>query len=388
MLYFFIVLLFVAGIILFDNKGQDPSKDIFYLFLAFTVFLLWGLRYHLGGDSLSYEESFYTEMPTLGQLQGYKWKDSHYQPFWLLLVAFTKTIFGSFTFLQIIHSAIVNFGVFAIIKRYTSHIFSASLMYFVALSPLFCAEVMRESLAIIPFLFALRYYVEKKWFRYYSLVLVSLMFHMGAVFLLLLPLFRFFFMKQWRLYQIVIMVVIALGASVAIGDILDELFLFVDFGDTYERRLAYYVEKHEDASSMNAGILGTNIGIRYLLDIFSYTLCILLSRNMHVRDKEFLTITLNASLFLNLLTYVLGLFAGRWFHYFNVLFYIALAEILFSFELDKQILYKGCKMFLLSWCIFNTVWYYSSINPVHDIKLYEQYYPYHSVFNPVRSKIE
>lgn len=184
---FFVVSIF--AIIYCDIcKKIRYRKCLFYLLLIYSI-LLSGLRYRVGLDTLNYM-LFYGDIPDLNTLSWEDFSNYSLQPFYLLLCALAKTISPEFYVFQFIHALIVNSIFFGFIKRYTSHPFWGIFLYFYIYYGYFNFEILKESLAISMFLLAFPYFVERKWLKYYLIVVLALMFHLSAVILFFIPLIR------------------------------------------------------------------------------------------------------------------------------------------------------------------------------------------------------
>lgn len=182
------------GVFNYDCRNFLFGKRFYYIFIFICLTLLLGFRYRVGGDSLSYEDS-YGSMPTFRDLKLYGLYYNPtllaYQPLWLYLVALAKWIGKDYYLFQLIHASIVNFLLSIYIFKNSSKPFSVILFLFITHFYFYLTiEVEREILAIGVFLLNFKNLQNKKWRNYYLLCLVSFMFHISALFLFFLPLFR------------------------------------------------------------------------------------------------------------------------------------------------------------------------------------------------------
>lgn len=188
MIVYLLLLLIVSyGSIHYDYYGRTLHKREFYIFEWIVVVLVVGLRYKVGGDSISYEDSFYS-YPTLQNINSFDFAGSRYGYFWNLFVILCKSISGDFFVLQLIQSIIVNAAFFYFFKRQTNNYFSAVLVYCVSLCVfVYCTEIMRASLAVSIFLFSYKYLIRKKYIIYFLLCILAIGFHDEAYIMLLFP---------------------------------------------------------------------------------------------------------------------------------------------------------------------------------------------------------
>ena len=83
-------------------------------------------------------------------------------------------------------------NIFKLIKTYSKHPFSVILIYYCSFTFIeFNFELMRETIAVAIFLmYGIKYYLSKKWIKYYLIVLLAYSFHPSAMMMFLLPLIR------------------------------------------------------------------------------------------------------------------------------------------------------------------------------------------------------
>ncbi|MFK2015199.1 EpsG family protein [Bacteroides fragilis] len=94
-----------------------------------------------------------------------------------------------FFWLQLLQAFIVNSIVLSFIRKYTKYKYTALLLYVLTVYLHYNIEIMREAIAISFFLLSIKYYINKKWLKYYIVILGCILFHYSALFLLLLPFF-------------------------------------------------------------------------------------------------------------------------------------------------------------------------------------------------------
>ncbi len=175
-----------------------------WYFLYIYLTLLVGLRFEIGGDTINY-------------MGHYDWQDTldsyeftflnRFQPGYNLLCSITKTISPDFSLFQIVHSVIINTLIFIFIRRSTPYIFTTLFFMFFAAYFYFTCEILRESLAVMAYVFVYPALVKKQWFIYLIGVAIALMFHLSAVIMLLFPFLTWIkFDKKYLLIFIVFLV--------------------------------------------------------------------------------------------------------------------------------------------------------------------------------------
>lgn len=188
MIYLIIVFFLLLFVIQYDvNNYRVSNTLVIFWWLIFV--LLAGLRYRVGGDTISYM-IYYEKIPVLKDLEFSKIMSDEYQPLWTILCSLCKTINKDFTFFQIVHAVITNTIIFYFIRKNSNYFFTGILFYFMFYYLYFNTEILREALAVCVFLLSLKYFLSKRWLRYYILCFVAFMFHITAIVLFFLPLFN------------------------------------------------------------------------------------------------------------------------------------------------------------------------------------------------------
>ena len=385
MIYLVYTFLFLIPVFIYDfHPEKKKNMPLFYM-EALLIILLYGLRYHVGADSLVYEYKF-DEMPSLSELNNVNWGEMRYQPLWYLFVALIKNLGGNFYVLCFVQTAFVTIVFFSTIKRYTSFIYSAVVAYFVVMSPLFCTEILREAIAVSFFLISLPALLEKKWIQYYILSIVAFLFHTGALLLLILPLLLPFLSKTWKIKSIIISTGVIIILSIFVGDIISNFLNLAVIGVSDESRVMVYMDIVAENQGSTKGIGGTSIGLKWLLSIFMYIFVIFVNQRTNVKNDAVGNIALNMEFSLNLLLYVLGTVAQRWTNYFDLIFYISLINIIFNKKLRQYSLGSIYKIILVLYFSFVTYDYYTGVPQSTGVAMYERYVPYSSILNPSEYK--
>jgi hypothetical protein len=214
------------------------KMSVFFVFLSLV--LLSTLRYRVGGDALFYEDIF-PELPELSDYFNFVEHSNflNYQPLWILLVSFSKTITNEIILFQLIHSLIFNISLMVFLKRYSLKPFSVLTLLFVSLLYFyFSFEIQRETVAISIFMLSIKYLEEKRWLIYFPLAIVSFLFHISAIILFLLPLMRYIKFNQVLLW-------VTLFSSVLIfllRDAILNLILSLLFVESARNKMEVYAE--------------------------------------------------------------------------------------------------------------------------------------------------
>lgn len=183
----FIVTFFAA--IVYDICKYNDANGKFLIWIGLYIYLtlLIGFRYMVGGDSYVYMLYFNNISTSLFDIS---W-EADYQPFFVFFANLAKIIYPSFTSFQIMHAFIINTCLFYYIAKKSQYRFSTLFLCLLMFYINFTVEILRESLAIMVFIYNYKNLENNKWIRYYIGVFLAIMFHLSAVFLIVLPFFKF-----------------------------------------------------------------------------------------------------------------------------------------------------------------------------------------------------
>lgn len=188
-LYIIPFLLTIVGAIVYDIcQVQGNGKNALWVFLYLYLTLLIGLRYMVGGDTFFYHQYF--NQLSLVDLFDFNFNDE-YQPFFVQSMLIAKAIYPKFISYQLLHVLIINTILFWFIKKKSNYIFSVLFFCLLIFYINFTVEILRESLAVMVFVLNYKNLEDKKWIKYFIGVLVSAMFHMSALYLLVIPFVQF-----------------------------------------------------------------------------------------------------------------------------------------------------------------------------------------------------
>ncbi|WP_407405511.1 EpsG family protein [Chryseobacterium sp.] len=364
MIYLLIAILILVAVLHFEVLNREKGK-IFYMFLLYIVFvLLYGFRFRIGGDSLSYEES-YPFMPTFKDITRYGLYYREYlyafQPLWLILIAIAKSIGKEFYYFQFLHAIIINGIIMVYLMKYSSKPFSVLfLLYILHYYFYLTIEIEREILAVGVFLFNIKNLVNRKWLPYYLLCFLSFLFHISAIILFLLPLLVIFKIS----YKNMIIIMIACSPLIFLKEFFLTLIKPLLFMELMEKKVEHYNE-------IEFSILGI------LLNYFTRVLCIIplyyyYYKKENSEDKMWL---FNGILIISVLC--LGLVGFERFLNYLIIPYVCLfVEFIYSIKFEKNKIFVYSMVGLLSFINIG-----SNI-PVRLLTKNSKGTPYYSLFFP------
>lgn len=350
------ITLFCIFIYDFSNFTRG-KKCCWILILIYLIFLI-GFRYKVGGDTLTYMSWFHLA----SDLNSWQLIDikSPFEPGFTLLVAIAKSINpNDFYILQLIHATIFNLMLFYFISANTKYRFSALLFSFLIYYIYFSTEILRESISVFIFTLNINSFINQKWLKYYSGIILCMFFHFSASFLLLLPLFRN--IKFNKSFLSILFIVILFG--IGLKQILPLLNNIPGIGSRIES-----YNKNDFAGYLWAALRFLQYSVvPFLALFFSH-------KSLHKIPKyEFaylILILLGFGVIFNPVIF------SRFANYFIPLYSLSLAELICSSIRNLNINHKLIGLTLSFLSFFSYGSYYMHLN------FYERWLPYSSIFNP------
>lgn len=177
------LLLTILAIIEVGNGDSNKKRLFTFLILLMTVLL--AVRYGQGSDYYGYylqysridsSASLFVNMLYHGELGWY-----------MILVIANRLGFNFEVFIAIL-SMIMMFSIGRAIKKYSPYKIWSLLILYPTFYLTYCFSAIRQGLVMSLFLgFGLDLLLEKKWVKYYILMVVLILFHKSAIVLLFLP---------------------------------------------------------------------------------------------------------------------------------------------------------------------------------------------------------
>lgn len=357
MLYYLIplVLIFIAAIEHDYNNNNVYGFKILWWIIFLYLTLLMGLRYEVGGDTINYMNFWETQ-------QGIShWKftfKGYFAPGYSLLTAFSYTLSSNYFVFQFIHSILFNILLFVFFSRNTKYRFASLFVVFFLVYLYFATEILRESLAVLVFLFNSKNIEKRRWIRYYLGVALSCMFHYSAIILFFVPLVtRIRFNKFYILLCVIVLIFSALLAHVFDG------FTNLPF---INNKLSSYIEEGSQ------GKLADTMRVLRLF-VFPTALAVLYKYGMHTKIRYENYIAIYA--LLGLASLFVPTIFSRLTNYFIIFYLISFAELMIE-SLKKTIIPRHNAMIVL--CCFVII--YGSEHIFY--KKYTRWIPYYSIMNP------
>jgi hypothetical protein len=375
MIYLIIFLFILFLSIVYDFGGLKLGKYANYMLVLIMLVCLSGFRYKVGGDTYRYMGMHDIFIPSLSDFFAGNTKNvfNKLQPLWILISSIARSIHKDFFVVQFIHAIILNSTIFYFFYKNTKYIFTGILFYFMVFYFNFNFEILRESLAVSFFLFAIPSYKKSKWLKYYLISTLGVLVHFSATILLILPLFKNY---KFKLYQILLIFIAGLVANKLLVKIFDSIIGNSGFLES--------IKMHVENKYTFFGIL--SILATYI--IFPYLILIIC--------KFFLKIKSDNYKFLEL--YILiGATVSYYFIFWRFLSYLTPILFLFITEFLHGIARKrdliANRIIIIPAVFFIVSFFYchpffkETSKIVPSSHFYDRWYPYYSIFDKKTHKI-
>lgn len=338
------------------------------MFLAFSSFvLIAGVRYKIGGDTLTYMEWYEQGIPLLNEMSLFNMSnanDTHFDYLWVAFCTFCGLFSDDYFFMQFVHALIINTVYFYFIYKNTKYRFTALLLYFSMGFLYFNTEIMRESLAIAVFLLSLPSFYKKKWIRYYLFAVVAFLFHTSAMLIFFFPFFRFIRINKFFIYSILIIIPLT---GIIWSFFQEYIQLFFIFSNIESKVTSYFDEKY--APNLNGIILMMIIYV-----ILPLILVLLSKKDKKIKEAPFIWLYIVLGIF----TIYNGTVFTRFQNYMFFPFIIWLSNVPF----DARNILKPAKarlIILLIFLFFAGRHYNYFKEDYMGVYFYERYFPYNSI---------
>ncbi len=368
----YLVIFFILAILsvryeIFGDQAKSKGNGFYYL-ACIILILFAGLRYRVGIDTLNYI-ALHDFMPYWHDILNPENIFLNRELGWLFISAIAKFIGDEFVYVQLIVSTIVNMSIFYYLYKYSTLKFTAVLIYFVVLYPYLNFEIMRESISISLFIvWGYNCILKAKWLQYFVIVLLCFLFHVSAIFLLLLPLFWLFIKSNPKAPYLIINTLIFL-VGILLAPTFIRLIARLPLGELIDSKIVHY-------SQYEFSVWGN------ILTYFVYILFPLILRFFVSSEKNNLKRTLIMYSMVGALVGVFSIFF-RLLNYCTPFLIIALTEVINSIlkrkKGDFKILRTGF-FFLFILVFFN----YKLFLPAakgYSIPWYARWYPYYSIIS-------
>lgn len=381
MLYAIIVLMLICCIYIYDVYKCITYKYFAFYAFVFLLICLNVFSYQIGGDTPNYIYSWENEYRSIFEVNLFDEFDLRIKerPGWIMLTSFLKGICDNFIILRLVLACWVNLIVAYFIRCNTRFIFSALLIYFVAIYFNYNFEILRESIAITFFLLSYKYFVNRLWVKYFSCFLCAFMFHESSLIMLIIPLFVL--VNKLSNKQVMIMV-LGIYVILMLVDLVSLLIKIVPENFSFYMKFQAYMESEFYSASKVSNRL-----LSFFASVFFPFVAFYVLRK-YSGNKQFSIIILLSIIF-NILTLSVFIFY-RFSNYILLPLSIAYLEV-FSLVSKKFILGKNRLALFVPILSIYLIYkvdnvYFSGKENELGLRFYDRYYPYTFIFDNGKSK--
>jgi transmembrane protein EpsG len=343
------VAIFNSVVVFFASLAKSNKCDYWLKISFLLIFLFLALRYNYGNDYHGYLEAFYT-IKYLDVTKGF-------EPGWQLLCLLFKPL-GFFAMMAFL-AALNCFVIYRFIKKYIPHNYYWLAVFYYVFSPqcmLIQSSSMRQTVAIIIFLFSIDFLLKKDFVRYSICVLVAFNFHSSALILFALILPLLVNIKINNFFALILFV------------IYPALYLYIDSLSGFLSQFtsvyfdSYYIYIGNDKGEINSGL-------GFLFNLFIYLIVVYFARFQE--DERLLLFKLAIIGYMTMPFSFLNSMAGRigtYFWIFNVTVIAILLSDMKRYDIKYLILAGYMFIALMSFYYFfqSPVWapYFTTYNTI------------------------
>lgn len=364
----------------YDFQHRTVGRKFHFFLLLMILICLAGFRYRIGLDTIRYEW-FYTEVPTLSQLNIADFKDSKYDPLYLLLVSLAKSLSPEFWVAQLFQSILVNSIFFRFFYKNSRYLFLSLLLYFILLYIGYMTETMRESCAIAMLLIGWEFYKKEQYLRLLFSFILAFFFHSSAIILFVVFLLILIHLDKYIRFSRRMMIIAAV--ILVIAPFLQELFINYIGIIAFSSRIVDKIDLYTTGEMAEKGLNYFGAISNIILYLFIPYICILtLQGTKHAKKLEFFLVIELFFALVSIPIYILYRYVG----YFMPFIVIALTNTLAERKMFVPMLGRLKTNNWVAWVVLLLPFILNAVgimtNNVREshYKNYSKYYPYSSIF--------
>lgn len=370
MIYFAILILLLIGVLFENSLPKSKKGDLYFWLCYFAIVIMFGLRYRVGGDTLNYIIK-YEFIPPLSELSFLDLFLLQIEPGFAILMAFFKQYTNGFYGIQLVEAAFVNYVWFRLINKNVTHRFLGITLYYVMFSFYFTTEIMREAIAVSLFVIAYEQLLNKKTLRFYTILLIAVLFHYSCLFMFFIPLLRKYVINSKR-------VVILMVLLILLSFLIEPLFQYLG------GYLLTKVENNTDYSFTIYGIASSILKTILFPWIVGYLYKTNVNSNPHSEEQRIIFMYIVVG------SLAIGNFSilMRLTNYLQPFFLIVLVLVLERISFLKTI--KPISTFVVYtfiWIFYLNPYFKDESETYKGARYYCLWYPYHSIFDERENSI-
>lgn len=387
MVYILSLIAICSCAIYFDISGERKNYNFFYLLLLIWFICVSVFQYGVGVDIINYTREYRRFNITFFKFHNiFDYQGERMQPGWVLMLYLCRRITDDFFFMRAIIVIFVNISIFRFFKKESNYPFICVLLYALFGYLVINFNMLRQAIPMAIFLNIYPYLKNGKYLKYYLGVVIAYMFHNSAIILLIIPIFTLIKSKRILFYVMVPLSVLVI-IFVLLADWGQVLLFFIDNGlvDLLNEYDAAKINSFMDGDRLGyeAGGGYNIIGLIYNLVLSGFPLLLII---YYISKQKDLGIPLLSIMYL-----ILSLMATnmpimwRFRAYFDFFYFIVTAyvfiELSHGFFRNSKLLLCIIAVGILSFSVYREL--FSPLEEFGGLRYIDQYYPYHSILNPV-----
>lgn len=380
MIYIGTLLVVFLGFLFFDTgKNTKGKKELFWaLCLWFSA--VSGFQYMVGSDIPFYARD-YEELSTVNFSikEIFSHSGDRQQPGWLLLLYVCRFITSDFTLPKAIIAFFLNFSVFSFFQKESKYPFLCIFIYGLLSYLVLNFNALRQSVSLAFFLCGYPSLKDNRIVRYCFFAFLAFMFHNSAIILFALPLLQFVRIEKVSPLLLSTLFVLALIVISTID--LESLSISLIESGLLGDDMSVLAEGYMNSERLGMKDNASFFSIRRVFYIGIALYSIFKSKNPLMSSIALLYLIIDViSAFMPILF--------RFRLYFEIPFIISIADVVMSFPFTfmkgkfKRLAIPITAVFLFA-LIHTTTSDYFVHYPGSKLRYIDQYYPYHSILDPV-----
>lgn len=380
MIYIFTIIICLFFVWYYDIQGKTKYKQVSFYILLIWLITISGFQYMVGVDVMAYTydyERYSSRLPL--DLFFKDAENNRLQPGWVFMVWLFKQVTGNFFFLKLTHAIFLNVSIFHFFKRESKSEFLCIFFYIISSYLVMNFNVLRQSMAVAFELYAISYINNEKYLKSILFIFLAYMFHDSALLLIILPFFKFLKFNKVTLLIVAICFFVTIYAFYVI-DFEGFLYQFLIRGDldnsTTSVAWGYMNDERLGASGKVFKYSGQMMMTTFIIIYYIY------------KKKDMFWGGLSILYLVVMMASVLFPILWRFRLYFDFSFYLLLASVLVELKSNRRLLIPLRKVIVYSLIVlfvYFPIRDYFNVNS-SGLRNINQYYPYHSIFDPVIEK--
>lgn len=357
----------------YDWHEDTRHKELWYYGLLTWFILLSGLQYFVGSDMEEYVIKYQMFDERFGIDMFARGLQDRQQPGWVFLTWFCKLFTDDFLLMKIIQATFLNVAVFSFFKRETKYLFLCIFFYAFMDYLVLNFNTLRQSFSLAFGLYAISYLKNNKYLHCGLFIALAVLFHNSATILLLMPLAKLFRSNNMTVY--ICFAVMAIGIY---------LLSRVDSAIVFNSIINSEVMGDENAFWAEFYLDDDRLGMQGGARISWHVLLVIVVVSYYIIRKENLFWGAFGMLYLFLLLSVsIAPILWRFRVYFDLPYFVMLAHAITEFPIKKfkYLKYTFYALALMVFMYFPMKDYFYH-QPNDHFRYIDQYYPYHSIFDP------